>query len=246
MGVLGMAVMFSVFSGSFPMIFAKKLDECLSRVCCLQEDNVRQLSPYTINMCKSLMKLIHVGEPVKAHLAGAPGPRDYFATRIGDVLSREGREYDSVSAFSSDMAFLHWGDGKQHTPHGATVCYVMRGGVWVTLQSLGFAAAAAAAAAAPPVAALPTGTAAPAPAPAPAPAAPEAPAPEAALRLLLAASEDRCAAALMCIEDERAAHAAKDARLLALEAEIASFRAWAAALPLPPPPAAVVEVEVLN
>ena len=162
------------------------------------------------------MKLIHVGEPVMARLAGAPGRRDYFATRIGDVLSREGRNYDSVSAFSSDMAFLHWGDGKQHTPHGATVCYVMRGGVWVTLQSLGFAAAAAAAA--PPVAA-----------PAPPVAAP-APAPEAALRLLLAASEDRCAAAA-------AANAAKDA-------EIASFRAWAAALPLPPPPAAVVEVEV--
>ena len=166
------------------------------------------------------MKLIHVGEPVMARLAGAPGRRDYFATRIGDVLSREGRDYDSVSAFSSDMAFLHWGDGKQHTPHGATVCYVMRGGMWVTLQSLGFAAAAAAAAAAaPPVAAA----AAP-------PVAAPAPAPEAALRLLLAASEDRCAAAA-------AANAAKDA-------EIASFRAWAAALPLPPPPAAVVEVEV--
>jgi hypothetical protein len=51
----------------------------------------------------------------------------------------------------------------------------------------------------------------------------------------------------MCIEDERAAHAAanavKDARILALEAEIASFRAWAAALPLP---AVAVAVAVEN
>ena len=204
------------------MIFAKKLDECLSRVCCLQEDNVRQLSPYEINMCKSLMKLIHGGEPVMARLAGAPGRRDYFATRIGDVLSREGRDYDSVSAFSSDMAFIHWGDGKQHTPHGATVCYVMRGGMWVTLQSLGFAAAAVAAPA-------PAAPAPPVAAPAPA-----APAPS---------TEDQLAAALMLLEEERAANAAKDQRLLAAEAANASFRAWAAALPLP---AVAVAVENLD
>ena len=165
-----------------------------------------------------------------ARLAGAPGRRDYFATRIGDVLSREGRDYDSVNAFSSAMAILHWNDDKPHTPHGATVCSVKRGGVWVTLKVLETRLAAAAA-----VAALPTGTAAPeAPALPTGTAAPEAAPPVAApaanpkpkesrraLRRLLAASEDRCAAALMCIEDERAAHAAanaaKDARIAALE-----------------------------
>ena len=189
------------------------------------------------------MTLLRDGEIVKAHLVGAPGPRDYLATVCGRVLRWEGgRDYASVNAFASAMAILHWNDGKPHTPHGATACSVSRDGAWVTLKVLeARLAAVAAAAPAPPVAA-------PAPeAPAPEAPAPPVAAPEAALRLLLSASEDRCAAALMCIEDERAAHAAanavKDARILALEAEIASFRAWAAALPLP---AVAVAVAVEN
>ena len=59
-------------------------------------------------------------------------------------------------------------------------------------------------------------------------------------------TEDQLAAALMLLEEERAANAAKDQRLLAVEAEIASLRAWAAAAPPPPPAAVKVDVEVLD
>lgn len=135
------------------------------------------------------MKLLRAGETVRARLSGGPGPRDYLATYSSCVLRWEGIDYRSVNAFASAMAVLHWNDGKAHTPHGATVCSVLRDDVWVTLKALGVAAAPAA----PPVAA-------------PAPAAPK-PKPKQSrrtLRRLLAASEDRCAATLMLLEQAEA------------------------------------------